>query len=260
MDLVSKFLQTPPKHPIFSHFTMPTTLPSFLFSSIPAPTLKFSYLAGKLGADPSLPRPFLIGIRGIEVGKDITHPLVHAPKYDDTAILLVKGEEPVIFSFSTHAYQANSKLSPDTNRDGTPDVGSIRPGRFVMSDPGIMPYPIFILTLPNGSGDLPAYRDFNHDTKLSEEEIQKSIDTKTGPQTNNDGCYANSVLWHTGYDAPPNSDHRSSISCQTSNVKWLQLARQKCIQMKTKYLDYVLINVEDVLSIFDTMPEEFKTT
>jgi hypothetical protein len=237
---------------------MTSTLPSFLFSTNPSPTLKFSYLAGKLGADPSLPRPFLIGIRGIEVNKDTTHPLVHKPAYDDTAVLLVKGEEPIIFPFATHAYQANSKLAPDTNLDGVQDVGSLRPGRFVMSDPGIMPYPIFILTLPNGSGNLPAYRDFNHDTKLSDDEIQKSINTKTGPQTNDDGCYANSVLWHCGFDAPQDSDHRSSISCQTSNVKWLQLARQKLIQSKTKYLDYVLVNIEDVLKIFDTMPEEFK--
>src|SRR5688572_22503993 len=83
-------------------------------------------LAGKLGASANLKRPFLIGLRGVAMGATETHQPVHAPAYDDTFVLLVPGEQPVIFAGATHAYQKFSKLAPDNDGDGLGDVGSIR--------------------------------------------------------------------------------------------------------------------------------------
>src|SRR5690349_13178212 len=90
-------------------------------------------LAGKLGASPTLKRPFLIGLRGVTLNAQQTHQPVHAPAYDDTFVLLAPGDAPVVFSGATHAYQKFSKLAPDNDGDGLGDVGSIRCGSFVLT-------------------------------------------------------------------------------------------------------------------------------
>lgn len=189
--------------------------------------LKYGFLAGKLGADPILKRPFLIGIRKM--------PIVHAPKYDDIFVLLsncTPYQEPTIFPGATHAYQLNSTASTDLNHDGIGDVASICPGRYILTDALSTPYPIFILTTVDGNQNVPAWRDTNHDGKFSDSEL--AIKTT-----------ANAVLWHTGWDAPPDSSHSSSIACQTSNAKWLKNAHNICVNMKVKVIDYVLITQED---------------
>lgn len=196
-------------------------------------TLQYGFLAGKLGAAPTLTRPFLIGIRSL--------PIVHAPKYNDKFVLLTEADLPTIFPGATHAYQLNSTLSPDINKDGVGDVASIKPGKYILTDALSAPYPIFILTTPEGNGNIPAWRDTNHDGKISDAEV--SISTT-----------ANAVLFHSGFDAPADSSHHSSIACQTCNVKWLKAMHDACVKMKTKVIDYCLINTDEA----DKIMADFK--
>jgi len=209
--------------------------------------LHWSFIAGKLGASPGLPQPFLIGIRGAAPNASETHPLVHYPRYDDTFVLLTRTAPPVVFAAATHAYQIDSKASPDVNRDGRPDVGSIRPGRYLLTDTLSMPHPIFHLTLPDGkTGRIPAYRDTDHDGVISQAEALASETRKGGPQVGSEGDYATDVLLHTGFDAPPNAVHKFSIACQTCSLPWLELIRREAKASKG-VLDYVLVNAETLV-------------
>lgn len=179
-------------------------------------------LAGKLakeyGALPLPPRPVMLGIRGVEVGADVTHQPVHRPSFDDTGVLLVSGYLPYVFPISTHAWQKNSKLSPGGN------VGSIRVGHYVLHLRAGK-YPCFEVTLPNGDKNLPAHRDTDHDGVISEAEAARSEARETGPQVNAGGDYANAVLFHAvaGHGAPDDVGHVSSIACQTCELRWLQI-------------------------------------
>src|SRR4029078_5805849 len=107
---------------------------------------------------------------------------------------------PLVFPGATHAYQKNSKESPDANHDGVGDVGSILPGRFGMKL-AAGKYPVFVITMPHGSEKIPCVRDLNHD----------------GVPESDQGYFATGILFHCGYDAPSDSDHKSSIGCQTAN-------------------------------------------
>jgi hypothetical protein len=218
--------------------------------------LHWGFIAGRLGAAPLalLARPFLIGIRGAAPLARETRQAVHRPQYDDTFVLLVKGEAPLVFPGATHAYQLDSGLAPDADRDGRKDVGSIRPGRYLLEDRGIKPHPIFVLTTPEGKGEIPAYRDTDHDGVISEAEERTAREARASgaaakaAQIGSDGYYATAVLLHTGFDAPANAAHRSSIACQTCSLKWLELLRKKA-QPSRGFIDYVLANAPDVVAI-----------
>jgi hypothetical protein len=206
----------------------------------------WSLLAGKLGAsfDPVLPRPFLIGLRGAELGADETHPMRHRPAYDDTAVLLIRGFLPYIYPYSSHAYQLDSKLSPDVDGDGRGDVGSVRPGRYVLRRALLKPHPIFTVETTSGSSRIPVHRDTGkHDGVISPEEAKASEERRKGNQVDQGGDYATAVLWHTGYDAPANAAHRSSIACATSSLKWLEIMAEHPV------IDYALINAWDALAL-----------
>jgi hypothetical protein len=199
------------------------------------PDLHWGYLAGKLGADPKLLRPFLIGLRGLELGQNESHETVAKPAYDDAAILLAHETEPFVFKFATHAYQLDSKLSPDVDGDGRGDVATIRPGAYVLTLATENPYPIFVLTTPSGSGNIPAFRDTNHDGHYSAEELARP-------------SIATAVLLHSGWDAPADSAHRSSIACQTCSVTNLRFIA-KVTRKYGKALDYRLINATDAIAL-----------
>lgn len=191
-------------------------------------------LAGKLGCGFPLPRPFLIGIRGVDLGADSSHETRSKASYDDTFCLLPAGRPHALFRGSSHAYQLFSKLSPDVNRDGVGDVATIRPGRYVltwkMDDKAGCP--VFELTMPDGGKNIPSARDVNHDGIAD-----------PGPYT------ANAVLFHSGFDAPAGADHRSSIACQTTSVANLKLMKQA-----GHVIDYVLATADEAVRLVAELP------
>jgi len=191
-------------------------------------------VAGKLGAQYPLQRPFLIGIRGVLPFAPESHPSRSRAAYDDCFVLIPPQKRQVLFAGSTHAYQLFSKLSPDVNHDGVGDVGTIDPGDYLltwrMRDK--VGCPVFELTMPDGGKNIPCSRDLDHDGTPN-----------AGPFT------ANAVLFHTGYDAPPGADHSSSISCQTTSLPNLL-----AMEAAGKVLDYRLRTVESILTLVSELP------
>jgi hypothetical protein len=218
--------------------------------------LHWGRIAGiMIGAMPianPLVRPLLLAIRGAALGDAMTHPLVHAPVYDDCFVLLQRDALPVAFSGATHAYQRDSRQSPDANRDGRGDVGSVRPGRFVLHDMRNGEEVIFQVKTPFGSDRLPAWRDFDHDGKLSPEEMQRSEDLRAGQQVGAEGTWADSVLFHGGLDEPSRKDgtpakHRFSIACWTAPRKWRQLVADAA-RATGGQVDAIMGNAVDLLA------------
>lgn len=193
-------------------------------------------IAGLLGASATypMPRPFLIGIRGIRPFEDTSHEVVSKPAYDDTFVLLAADglARAVVFEGSTHAYQRDSKLSPDVDHDGRGDVATIKPGYYLLEYRGGK-YPEFELLTRDRSGRIPAYRDLQHDG------------------TADDGDFtATDVLLHTGYDAPADARHKSSIACQTMRLRDLQVLEQLC-RPHGASADYRLITAWELAAMLE---------
>ncbi len=177
-------------------------------------------------------RPCLLVIRGAKHGDTESHELIHRPLYDDAFVFFDPlGTPPVTFNGASHAYQKDSKLSVDVNGDGRPDVASIKPGSFVLTLALTRPQPVFVLTMPDGSGRIPANRDVNHDMKLEPGEGES---------------FATAVLLHTGWDAPPGAEHRSSIACLTCPLAQLEHMAHVCGASGGK-MDAVMVTVDRAL-------------
>jgi hypothetical protein len=186
-----------------------------------------------VGATAPSARPLLIGLRGVYPRARRLHRLVHAMRYDDSFVLLVAGQRPEVFCGATHAYQTFAAHSPDGG------VGSIRPGTYLLRVATEKPIQFHLLT-PDGKGDIPAWRDTDHNGFISAGEMEAALNAKHGQQVNSNGMFTNQVLFHPGYD---DREHpRSSIACQTASRSRLQLLRQAGSE-----LDYVLVNAADVV-------------
>lgn len=188
-----------------------------------AASLHWHELAARAGAVNSpLARPCLLAIRGAAPNDPETHELEHrpSPPYRDTGVLFVPGFDPYVFAMTTTAYQRGSKASPDLDGDGRGDVGSIRPGRYVLHDLQAGEEVTFHVKNPDGTDKLLAWRDVDGDGTVTPAERQRSEAAREGQQVGAGGAYATSILLHGGMDepnaggAPPK--HRFSIGCLTA--------------------------------------------
>lgn len=173
----------------------------------------------------------MIALRGVALGADETHEVVARPAYDDTGILLVPGVSPFVFPMSTHPFQTHSKLSTDADGDGLGDVATIRPGLYVARLALRKPFPIWTVETADGRTRIPCTRDLNHDGRTSEDEASRQLT-------------ATAILIHTGYDAPKESEHRSSIGCQTASLRSLQT-----LAAAGPVIDYHLVLAEEALRL-----------
>lgn len=123
-------------------------------------------------------------------------------RYEDTFVVLTPDGHVHRFNGATHPGQSRSTMSPDQNGDGVGDVGMIRPGNYqvVPNGPHAGAASFHVRTL-GGSGNLPGWRDTNHDGQYSEAE-------RTASQ--NQRSTLSGVLFHQGNGSSP-----SSIGCQT---------------------------------------------
>ncbi|MFT5432465.1 MAG: hypothetical protein ACI9OJ_003164, partial [Myxococcota bacterium] len=193
----------------------------------------------------------LLGIRGVMLYAQRTHAVEHVRAYDDTYVLLsldAKGQKSVReFSGATHAYQATSSASPDVNSGGGGDVATAR------ENDGAHMYNITNKSDFHGRtsmhitadqndwtdedvsgaswepGQVPVWRDTNHDRDLSDTERtaseERSTTSRGGQNTsrqvlNGVGDYGTGVYFHPGFtqskaDGPGNF---SSIACNTARM------------------------------------------
>jgi hypothetical protein len=204
-----------------------------------AALLHWGAIAGALGAKPELDKSFLLCVRNVAPFAAADHPMRSVGRYDDTGVIVYRGGTR-IFPMSSHAYQVNSKLSPDVDGDGHGDVGTIKPGRYLLRDLHTGKYPTFLVTMPDGGGHIPCWRDTDHDGIISHDESVKAYT-------------ATQILVHGGLDDPPDSPHHFSIGCQCVPLEWRRFMVE---HSPGGLIDYCLATVEQVLAVVpEPMPD-----
>jgi hypothetical protein len=194
-------------------------------------------LCAKLGLETSLERPLLLALRGVQLRGAETHPIVSFPTYDDAFALLVLSEGVVHtreFAGATHPYQTttNAAGTPDVNADGLRDVGTIKPGHYLLKRQDGKPpgHPSLHLVKLNGSDGIPTWRDTNHDGKIAGVELAQSL-------------LATEVLLHPGFTTlqKGKTTPYSSIGCQTARVEDVQAVAEHAV------VDYLLVDARAAL-------------
>lgn len=122
--------------------------------------------------------------------------------YNDAFVVLTPDGHVHRFGGATHPGQNSSTASPDVTGDGRGDVGTIRPGNYrVVPNGEHAGAASFHVQTLGGSGNIPGWRDTNHDGQFTDAEraaSERRGDTLSG------------VLFHQGNASTP-----SSIGCQT---------------------------------------------
>jgi hypothetical protein len=208
----------------------------------------YERLCRSLGQGMPASGPLLIGLRGVELNGLSTHPVVSKPAYDDTFVLLnqATGKRVLEFRGATHPYQKVMGSGVDANLDGMPDVGTIRPGRYVMlRQQADAAHPKLWIKRAANDAVVPTWRDTDHSGVISESEKQASESHQSGQQTRADiGDFATEVLLHPGFDATQSSGRRySSIGCQTAALVHVQAVAA------FPRLDYLLLDARDALTL-----------
>ena len=178
-------------------------------------------------------RPQLLGIRGAYPFARLSHRMIHARRYDD-AFVLITDADAVVFRGATHAFQRSFAKSSGA-------VASIRPGVYQLTLAGSKP-PIFNVSTLDGKGDIPAFRDDDHDGVISEDEAARAL-TATGFQTKpGSGAFADQIQFHPGYDTIKQGTQKfSSIGCQTA-----PLAELERLERAGHDIDFVLANATEL--------------
>lgn len=204
----------------------------------------WGHLAGQLGVGPGYPlaRPFLLVLRGVVVGAAETHETVARAAYDDTFVGLSHDGvvPPYVFRGASHAYQRDSRAAPDVNGDGRGDVGTVVPGRYVLTLADEHPYPVFRVAAADGSPIL-SVRDVDHDGRYSPAEIASPT-----PATD--------ILVHWGYNAPADSPHSSSIGCLTTDGPELRYLAGAAKLVPSRAWDCVIAPAERAVEIMRSCP------
>lgn len=189
-------------------------------------------VCAKLGFETELARPLLVAFRGVELRGAETHPVLSSRKYDDAFVLLALVEGAARareFVGATHPYQSTTTAqgTPDVNNDGARDVGTIRPGHYLLKrqeKPPGHPPSLHLVKL-DGKDGIPTWRDLNHDGKIAGSELDPSL-------------FATEVLLHPGFTSLQKGKAVpfSSIGCQTAKVEDVQAVAEH------RLVDYLLVD------------------
>lgn len=120
-----------------------------------------------LSAETAPGRPLVIGIRskGTRVRE----------AFDDRMVVKVAGKPDVTFAASTHPWFRSHPSATDADRDGVPDVGMLRPGKYRARKVGThFGAPKYAVSQTNGKAAVPGWRNTDHDDVYSAEEIAAS--------------------------------------------------------------------------------------
>jgi|GEM_PF-3399017 len=224
-------------------------------ATVPEQFEHYVNLCRRLGQELPDKHALLIGLRGVTLRDTTTHAIVSRARYDDTFVLLSRdGGVPKVKEFpgATHPYQRVMGSGVDADRDGTPDVGTIRPGRYVLERlPSAPDQPKLWLKRSDGSANIPTWRDTDHSGTIEERERLASQAATRGTQVDPlTGDFSTEVLLHPGFDARQASGKAySSIGCQTARLSDVQ-----CVAEFGK-LDYLLLDARAVLKQLEPAPE-----
>ncbi|HEY0463188.1 MAG TPA: hypothetical protein VGC79_03220 [Polyangiaceae bacterium] len=200
-------------------------------------------LCAKLGFETTLARPLLLALRGVELRGNQTHPVLSVPRYDDAFVLLTRVDSTIgtrEFVGATHPYQrsTNAAGTPDVNSDGLRDVGTIKPGSYLLRRQEHKPpgHPSLQLVKLDGKDGIPTFRDTNHDGTISGPEFEPPL-------------LATEVLLHPGFSTNQNgkSVPYSSIGCQTAKVEDVQAVAEHAL------VDYLLVDARVALTKLATV-------
>lgn len=148
----------------------------------------------------------VLGVRGMDSNGNrhsttLTGKGMH---YDDVIVVLKPNGTVLELPANTHGNQSYQRRAPDVNGDGSGDLGMIRPGNYsVVPNGQYLGNASFHVRTTGGSGNLPGYRDTNHDGVFSEAEKANAVKK---------GYVSTEILFHRGGD-----NHNWSMGCQTLN-------------------------------------------
>jgi hypothetical protein len=176
-------------------------------------------------------RPLLLAFRGVELRGAETHPILSMPNYDDAFVLLtlvngVMGARE--FAGATHPYQRSTDApgTPDVDGDGLRDVGTIKPGHYLLrrqqKPPG---HPSLHLVKLDGKDGIPTWRDTDHSGQITAADSSALL-------------FATEVLLHPGFTSNQlgKATIYSSIGCQTAKVEDVQAVAEHPL------VDYILLD------------------
>ena len=180
----------------------------------------------------------VLGLRGVDIHGRV-HPTENRREanpragqeggYDDTLVILHPDGTLERMPYSSHPFQNHSGAAPDANGDGSGDVATIRPGEYFAqageSHAGDAAWHLHRelsqtddqgrVHVRPGDDHIPAWRDTDHDFKISAAERAGSEgrlrDNGTAQTDRQIGDYANGVLFHQIRPGVPTD---SSIACQ----------------------------------------------
>lgn len=192
---------------------------------------RYAELAREHGMTPRRDRALVIGVRGRNVRGE-PHDVKIAPAYDDTLVVLTPDRRALVLPASTHPWERAGPGVPDVDGDGVPDVGMIRPGKYVAvrRDPrrDIAGAPTFHVLTVNGRGKLPGFRNTDQDDTFSAAERRRS-------EARGDTLTA--VLFHRiGPGAP------GAVGCQVLDAEGMH----RLASAVGERFDYLLVDANEV--------------
>jgi hypothetical protein len=189
----------------------------------------FDYYAGLVRAAGGIVnrdgRATVLSLRGRSVD-GTAHDVVVTDADDDTFVVLSPDHTVTTLSGSTHPWQIDDNYPLDVDHDGRPDVGMVKPGRYLVVSQGIdvAGAPSYYVYTEDGDYHLPAWENTDHDDRYSDEEKAASDER---------GDTVTDVLFHSqGPGAPV------SIGCQVlSEESMVELA-----DLVGESFDYILVD------------------
>jgi hypothetical protein len=191
----------------------------------------YAAFASQHGKAPS-DRTLVIGIRGRDPAGNL-HPTRVSRVFDDTLIVLTPDKRAIVLPVSTHPWETQSTNAgvPDVDRDGRVDVGMIRPGTYRAlkreAKRDIAGAGTYHVTMPEGRGTLPGYRNTDHDDVYSPAE-------RTASESRSDGL--TDVLFHVGGAGAP-----QAVGCQVLDASGIR----RLVTEGGAGFDYLLVDAND---------------